>query len=118
MTEDQEFIYQSIVSQMRLGFLSNEEITDNIIEEVEDNEFEDEISKKWIKATIKSEFEKLKMESKSWENPTKTEKLIAAFEELRTLNIIALHNAGYTMSDGESDVVEVEIALRENGIKL
>ncbi|WP_299249176.1 hypothetical protein [uncultured Cytophaga sp.] len=117
MTEDQEFIYQSIVSQMRLGFLSNEEITDNIIEEVEDNEFEDEISKKWIKATIKSEFEKLKMESKSWENPTKTEKLIAAFEELRTLNIIALHNAGYTMSDGESDVVEVEIALRENGIE-
>ena len=46
MTEDQEFIYQSIVSQMRLGFLSNEEITDNIIEEVEDNEFEEKKNKK------------------------------------------------------------------------
>lgn len=113
MTENLEFIYQSIVSQIRSGFISNEEITDNIIEEVEDNEFEEEVSEKWIESTIKSEFKKLKAESRSWENPTKTEKLIAAFDELCKLNIIALHNAGYTTSDGESDVVEVEIALRE-----
>lgn len=56
-------------------------------------------------------------ESKNWQRPTDTEKLISAFDELCKNNIIALHFAGYTTRDGEYEVVEVERALRSRGKK-
>jgi hypothetical protein len=117
MTENQEFIYESIVSQVRMGFLPVEEIKEIVLEQVEDNEFEDEISEEWVNSRVDSEFEKLKGESKSWTGPTDTDKLVKAFDELCTLKIIALHNAGYTTSDGEEEVIAVEEALRESGVK-
>ena len=115
MTENQEFIYESIVSQVRMGFLPIDEIKDNIIEEIEDNGFEDEISEEWANEKINNEWENLISESKNWKSPTDTERLTEAFDELCDQNIIALHNAGFETSDGEYEVVEVERALRENG---
>lgn len=117
MTENEEFIFESIYNQVRIGFVSIDEIKEMIIEEIEDNEFENEISKEWAYKTIEEEREKLLMESQSWKKPTDTEKLIEAFEELCQSNIIALHNAGFTSSDGEYEVVEVERALRSKGVQ-
>lgn len=114
MTEDEEFIYESIVSQVRTGFLPIDEIKENILEEIEDNGFEEEISEKWVNKQTKKEWEKLLSESKQWENPTDTQKLIKAFDELCSMNIIALHNAGYTTSDGNYEVGVVEQELRNN----
>src|SRR6187402_2830428 len=116
MTEDEGFIYESIISQVRMGFLSMEEIEENIIEEIEDNGFEDNISEKWALKQIKKEWENHIEQSKHWKKPTDTEKLIKAFDDLRKTNIIALHNAGYTTSEGEEEVAEVELALRKKGI--
>ena len=116
MTENQEFIYESIFCQVRMGFSSIEEIKENIVEEVEDNGFEDEISGEWATDLINKEFEKLLNESKNWRRPTDTEKLVKAFDELCTLKIIALHNAGYTTSDGECAVIEVEGELNKKGV--
>ena len=99
-----------------MGFLSIEEIQEATLEEVEDNEFEDEISEEWVNSKIEDEYEKLKAESRNWKSPTDTEKLVKAFDELCRENIIALHKAGYTTSDGESDVVEVETELRKSGV--
>lgn len=117
MTENEEFIYESLVMQVRMGFLSIEEIAENLLEEVEDNGFEDEISEEWVQERLDSEYRKFVEESKSWPKPTDTEKLIMAFDELCRQNIIALHNAGYEMSDGEYEVVEVERELRKTGIE-
>lgn len=114
MTENEEFIYESIFNQVRMGFLSISEIKENIIAEIEDNGFDEEISEKWASEIIGEEYNKLISESKNWKNPSDTEKLIEAFDELCKKNIIALHNAGYTTSDGEYEVVEVERNLREN----
>ncbi len=116
MTENEEFICESIFNQVRMGFLSISEIKENIIEEIEDNGFEEEISKNWAFEKIEQEFKKIIEESKSWKSPTDSEKLIAAFDELCEQNIIALHNSGYTTSDGEYEVVEVERTLHENQI--
>jgi len=116
MTENEEFIYESIFNQVRMGFLSIDDIKDNIMEEIEDNEFEDEISEEWAFEKIDQEYQKLLEESKQWKSPTDTERLINAFDELCGQNIIALHNAGYTTSDGEYEVVEVERELRENDV--
>ena len=99
-----------------MGFSSVEKIKEAIIEEVEDNGFEDEISEEWINSTIENEYEKLKEERQNWKSPTDTEKLIKAFNDLCKENIIALHKAGYTTSDGESDVAEVEAELRKSGV--
>ena len=116
MTENEEFIYESIVSQVRMGFLDIEEIKENIVEEIEDNEFENEISEKWAFEHIDKEWKKLITESKQWKSPTDTERLIKAFDELCEINIIALHNAGFETSDGEYEVVEVESELRKKKI--
>ncbi|PAM93854.1 hypothetical protein B4N84_16415 [Flavobacterium sp. IR1] len=117
MTENEEFIYESIFNQLRMGFLSIDEIQENILEEIDDNEFEDEISEEWAFDKIREENQKLLSESKQWKSPTDTERLIKAFDELADKNIIALHNAGYTTSDGEYEVVEVERDLRENEVE-
>ncbi|HEY1192791.1 DUF6891 domain-containing protein [Flavobacterium sp.] len=117
MTENEEFIYESIFNQVRMGFLSIDDIKENIMEEIEDNEFEDEISEAWAFEKIDEEYQKLLEESKNWESPTDTEKLINAFDDLCDQNIIALHNAGYTTSDGEYEVVEVERDLRNSGVE-
>ena len=116
MTENKAFIYESIFNQVRMGFLSVDEIKENIIEEIEDNEFEDEISEGWAFDTIKEEYQKLLAESKQWKSPTDTERLIKAFDELGDENIVALHNAGYTTTEGEYEVVEVERELQENEV--
>jgi hypothetical protein len=116
MTEDKEFIHESIISQIRMGFLSIEEIQDNIIEEIEDNGFEYEISEEWAFKQIDKEWKTLITESKQWQRPTDTERLVEAFDTLCKSNIIALHNAGYETSDGEYEVVEVERELRKNNI--
>lgn len=116
MTENEEFIYESIFNQVRMGFLSITEIKENIIEEIEDNGFDEEISEEWAHEIIKGEYNKLSSERKNWKNPTDTEKLIEAFDELCKENIIALHNAGYTTSDGEYEVVEVEKSLHESQV--
>ncbi|WP_289661469.1 DUF6891 domain-containing protein [Flavobacterium panacagri] len=116
MTENEEFIYESIFNQVRMGFLSIDDIKENIMEEIEDNEFEEEISEAWAFEKIDEEYQKLLTESKHWKSPTDTERLINAFDELCDQNIVALHNAGYTTSDGEYEVVEVERELRENGV--
>lgn len=117
MTENETFIYESIFNQVRMGFLSLDEIQENILEEIEDNEFEDEISEEWAFDKIKEEYQKLLSESKKWKSPTDTERLIKAFDELGEENIIALHNAGYTTTDGEYEVVEVERELQENEVE-
>ncbi|PIE47869.1 MAG: hypothetical protein CSA42_01165 [Gammaproteobacteria bacterium] len=116
MTENEEFIYDSIVSQIKMGFFSIEEIEENILEEIEDNEFEEEISEEWALKNISEEFKKHKEKSKNFKKPSDTEKLIEAFDTLCKNNIIALHNAGYTSSDGDYEVVEVERELREKNV--
>jgi hypothetical protein len=103
MTENEEFIYDSIFSQIRMGFISLSDIKENIIEEIEDN--------------IEKEWKKFCAESKQWKQPTDTDRLIKAFDELCDTNIIALHNAGFTNRDGEYEVVEVETELQKNNIQ-
>lgn len=117
MSEDQQFIFDSIYTQVRSGFYSLEDIQNNIIEEIEDNGFEDEISEDWAYKQINAVNEELLKESESWGENTQTNRLIAAFDELAESKIIALHYTGYTMDDGEYEVVEVERTLNDNDEK-
>ncbi|HUH26161.1 MAG TPA: hypothetical protein VLY87_06005 [Flavobacterium sp.] len=118
MSEDQQFIFDSIYTQVRSGVFSLGDIRESIIEEVEDNGFEDEISEDWVQKHIDQVYQEQKEESEQWQTPTQTERLIAAFDELADSNkIVALHYAGYTTDDGEYEVSEIERTLMENGEK-
>ena len=116
MSENQIFIFDSVYSQLRSGFLPIEEIEEATLEEVDDNGFADEISEAWVLEIIEQEWRRLEHESQHWVHPTDTEKLMAAFDQLCKDKIIALHNAGYEMSDGGVEAVEIEIELRKKGI--
>lgn len=118
MSDDQQFIFDSIYTQVRSGFFSLEEIKDNISEEVEDNGFEDEISEEWVNNQLDNVYTNLLEDSKQWSFPTDTDLLISAFDELAELSkIIALHYPGYTIEDGEYEVTEVERVLLDNNKK-
>jgi hypothetical protein len=116
MTENEKFIYDAILSEVKMGFQPFDEIRDIIMEQLEDNGFEEEISEEWVNTLIDKEWNKHLKESNKWKSPTDTEKLVKAFAELCSINIIALHNAGYTTSDGEGEVVAVEVELRKKGV--
>jgi hypothetical protein len=59
MTENQEFIYQSLLSQVLMGLFPIDEIKESVIEEIESNGFENEISEIWATQLIDEEVEKL-----------------------------------------------------------
>ncbi len=117
MSEDQQFIFDSIYTQVRSGFYSLEDIQTSIVEEIEDNGFEDEISEDWAHEHINLVYQELLKESKNWESNNQTQRLIAAFDELADSKFIALHYPGYTNEDGEYEVEEVERALIDNNEK-
>src|SRR5690606_13080029 len=117
MSEDQQFIFDSIYTQVRSGFYSLEEIQTNIIEEIEDNGFEDEISEEWAYEHIDKVYQELLKESDSWDEITQTQRLIDAFDELASSKIIAIHYPGYTIEDGEYEVNEIERTLIDNDQK-
>ncbi|MFH6998552.1 DUF6891 domain-containing protein [Flavobacterium sp. FlaQc-57] len=111
MRENAEFIYELIYSQVRMGFFTADEIKENILQEIEANEFNEEISEEWVNEIVDEEYQQLLIESLFWDKPTDTERLINAFDELCRMNIIALHNVGYTSREGKYEVIDVEAEL-------
>lgn len=107
VSENQQYIDEIIDYEVRAGFSSMNDIEEIVMNAVEDNEFEKEFSKKWVKYRIKQTYSKMLLESKNWKEPTDVSLLIKAFKELNKNGIIAFHNAGYTSSDGSDNVKEV-----------
>lgn len=116
MNENQRYIFEIISQKVKAGLLSQEEIKNNIQDIILDEELE-EIPSQWINSVINSEFKKLTEESKYWSHPTDNEKLEVVFDKLwNEHKIIALHHAGYTIGEGEEQVIEQEIYLRSEGL--
>jgi hypothetical protein len=55
-------------------------------------------------------------EEQTWPKITDCDKINTLFENLNSKGIIALQNAGYTMSDGHSDVNEIIAERKGNNI--
>jgi hypothetical protein len=104
-------VTQNIFDTMRRavwsGFYGPDEvhrIIDDILEDGADEPF--------LRATVQQEFDKKAAAETTWPTITECDRLDQAFQELDAHGIIALHNAGYTMSDGFSDIAE---ELHERG---
>lgn len=117
MTENEKYLYDHFLLSIKSGFESLDDIIDGVVEAVEDEGWENEISEEWIRDTFTKAYAKHENESKVWQHPTDTDKLHDVFDKLYQEKIVALHNAGYTQSDAIYDVQDVWQDLEDEGIK-
>lgn len=88
------------------GFQTRAEVEEIIGEEFLDPSELSDADRQWIGQETAGLFEEKRDEEKSWPKETDVDHLEAAFEQLRKADIIALHYAGNTQSDGRSDAGE------------
>jgi hypothetical protein len=88
---------------------------DEVVILIQDNlDAPDEFEEDWIRGLVRREVAAKRKAEKTWPKVTDYDRLDRAFEALEARGVIALHVAGYTQSDGLSDVTEV---YHENGGK-
>lgn len=102
MTDSDKYVLDAIKAWVWSGFYSPadvDEMIDDILEGGEDEDF--------LRAAVKPEFENKAEQEKLWPAETDCNRLDAAFSALETYKVLALHNAGYSMSDGHQEAFEV-----------
>lgn len=99
MNETDEYILGAIRVWIWSGFYSPESVQ-HLISDLLENDADEEM----LRAAVEPEFAKKAEAEEYWPAVTDCDRLIDAFMTIHALHIIALHNAGYTMSDGLSDV--------------
>ena len=107
MNEVDQYIFEAIKTHVWSGFYSPAEVQRIIDDLLEDGANED-----WLRAQVLPEFERKAVAETLWPPITDCDRLDAAFESLEDERILALHNAGYAMSDGHEDAAEI---LEESG---
>jgi hypothetical protein len=101
MNQTEETILSSIRTWVWSGFYSLDEVQEMI-----DDLLEDGVDQAMLRASIASEFGEKAAAELVWPRKTDCDRLDEAFAALENDGVIALQNAGYTMSDGLSDVGE------------
>lgn len=112
MNELQTELLSEIQKFVDYGFYNREEI----LEIINDLFYEETLDEDWLEAEIEKAYNKRLEEQRSWPETTVVDKLNAVFEDLVDQAIVALHNAGYTQSEGETDAYEAHMQLKAEGI--
>jgi hypothetical protein len=112
MSKTDEYILNAIRTWVWSGFYSPDRV-DAMIDDV----LEDDADEAMLHKAVAPEFDKKAAMEAFWPNTTDCDRLDQAFKELKSRGIIALHNAGYTMSDGLDDVSGVLRRRGRNGVK-
>lgn len=107
---------EMIIDEIKAGFLSNDEISENCEEYIEDN-YPDECDNIAEDDLLKI-IEALRKEFQNTGNQENFLKLDSAFQSLMKRGIVSLHYAGYTQSDGFEECNEVAAELYEKGEKV
>lgn len=107
MNDTTRYILDAIRSHVWSGFDSPADV-DQVIDDLLEGDADEAL----LRAAVGPEFARKAAAEATWPQTTDCDRLDAAFETLNAQGIIALQNAGYTMSDGISDVSE---ALHQRG---
>ena len=99
MTQTDEFVLDAIKIAVWSGFYGPDDVQQMI-----DDILEDDADEEMLRSAVAPEFDRKAVEELTWPEVTDCDRLDRAFDSLNQNGIIALHNAGYTMSDGHSDV--------------
>lgn len=98
---------------VKSGFFNKEET----LEQIQDMLYDDPLDEAWIKQEIDKQYEQRLAEQNTWPKETDFDRLTQVFDHLNTSGIIALHRAGITRQDGESDTKDLHDELTLKGIK-
>lgn len=101
MTDDEQYVADSIDNWVRAGFHTHDDI-----EQMVDDIIEEDVDADEMKSLIGPKLRAKLREERSWPAVTDCDRLDQVFYALHEQGICALANAGYTMSDGYSDVSE------------
>lgn len=102
MNDSEQYVSDSIKVWVWSGFYEIDEIL-LMMEDI----LEDDCDVGLLEQYANDEITKKNAAEEAWPEITDCDRLDNAFDELNALGIIALHNTGYTMSDGHEDVGEV-----------
>ncbi|WP_407569976.1 DUF6891 domain-containing protein [Deinococcus altitudinis] len=107
-----QWITDAIPGRVRGGFVSEDELLDELQERIED-EVEDPSPELLaeVQALVSLSFAEHQKEEINWRERTVNDAIDAAFETLNRQGIVALQNAGYTMSEGWGEVNEMADSL-------
>ena len=112
MNETEQYIFDAIKSQVWSGFYDESDIHQLI-----DDIIEEGANEKMLRDCVPIEFGKKLVAEKSWPEQTACDRLDNAFETLRSNKIAAIQNAGYTMSDGFTEVAEMVHQIGNDGVR-
>ncbi|MDB9420533.1 MAG: hypothetical protein EWV55_22060 [Microcystis viridis Mv_BB_P_19951000_S69] len=107
MNDTDKYILDVIKTCVWSGFYDSDDV-----HQVIDDILEDGADEAMLRSAVSREFEKKAIAEDTWPDETDCDRLDQAFQTMNSSGIIALQNAGYTMSDGLDDVGEV---LHERG---
>ncbi|MFZ6709636.1 DUF6891 domain-containing protein [Undibacterium sp. TC9W] len=100
--DNERYIAKAIHAWVWSGFYDANRVNDML-----DDILEDDVDETDMRALINREFSEKRKQERKWPDTTDCDRLDTAFDELNSKLIIAIHNAGYTTSDGHEDVSEV-----------
>ncbi|HWO18806.1 MAG TPA: hypothetical protein VNO30_08515 [Kofleriaceae bacterium] len=108
-SESTKYLRESVETAVRSGFYKQAELLDDLGERIAD-EIDDDADVAAVERELTAYAKKLlaaqrEAEAK-WTKPTMNDRIDAAFAQLKREGIIALQNAGYTMSNGWEDANE------------
>ena len=110
--ESRDHLFTHVEQLVRGGFEDEDEVLEGMQELVEDEIGEaDEGLVAELTAHARRLFGEQRTRQAGWTEPTVNDAIDRAFEELNERGIVAVQNAGYTMSEAWSDVNEVASEL-------
>ncbi len=103
--ESSSYLEEQIRSLVVGGYTDPDDAKMHLEDIIEDEGLPPSEADRWTSRLAKAFTEHALLE-RTWTEPTSNDLLEEAFADLRSRGIVALENAGYTMSDGWSDVHE------------
>jgi hypothetical protein len=110
--ETKEDVLAEIEILTKSGFYHKGEI----LEIIDDLFYGEDVDFDFVKSELNIAIEKQEAEEKNWEEETDFDRLESAFDEITENKIIAIHNCGYTLTDGIQDSFEVYYQLENKNI--
>lgn len=111
VNDTDKYILDAIKTWVWSGFYGPSQV-DKMIDDI----LEDGVDEQLLRDAVGAEFEKKRVSEGAWPAVTDCDRLDKAFNRLNQGGVIALQNAGFTMSDGLEDVSEVLQTRGRNGV--
>ena len=114
-TDVEKYLKDWVTTEVLGGFTKQKQLLVDIEERVQDEMDGDEGAVAMLRKHARDLFAKRKIEEQKWKGPTMNDRIDAAFAVLNNAGIVAMQNAGYTMSAGWEDCNEEASQLDEIG---